>query len=154
MSHSTITPKLLELRTWNFKTVFTTPSVSCVIHHISCVTCHMSHVMCHMSCVTCQVSSVTIFFLFWQSAGASRWRVCYQRGLPRLVSMLIQSKHLEELCTFIFWLRKIFRKSVPPPAEVSLAGLPLQYWRWRVSVSPPYAVTGAAGGGTAPYKAQ
>ena len=30
-------------------------------------------------------------------------------------------------------------------AEVSLAGLPLQYWSWRVSVTPPYAVTGAAG---------
>ena len=31
--------------------------------------------MCHMSGVRCQVSG----------AEASRWRVCYQRGLPRLV---------------------------------------------------------------------
>ena len=43
----------------------------------------MSHVRCHMSGVTCQVSHVTLFFL--QSGGASPWRVCYQRDLPRLV---------------------------------------------------------------------
>ena len=41
--------------------------------------------MCHLSRVTCHMS----FFLFiqkkLQSDGASRWSVCYQRGLPRLV---------------------------------------------------------------------
>ena len=37
----------------------------------------VSHVMCHMSGVQCH------FFLI---DGASRWRVCYQRGLPRLVN--------------------------------------------------------------------
>ena len=42
------------------------------VHPPPCVTCHVSHVTCHVSCVT-------------QSVGASRWRVCYQRGLPRLV---------------------------------------------------------------------
>ena len=36
--------------------------------NVSCVKFHVSHVTCH-----------------WQSCGASRWRVCYQRSLPRLV---------------------------------------------------------------------
>ena len=50
--------------------------------------CHMSHVMCQVSGVRCQVSHVIFFillFFFLQSGEASRWRVCYQRGLPRLV---------------------------------------------------------------------
>ena len=73
------------------------------VHPTICVKCHVSCVMCHVSPVTCHVSAVTciIFFLvyllifyvpkkiFWKknghSGGASRWRVCYQRGLPRLV---------------------------------------------------------------------
>ena len=40
-----------------------------------------------MSRVTCHVSHFTIFFLFFfgQSGEAFRSRVCYQRGLPRLV---------------------------------------------------------------------
>ena len=37
-----------------------------------------------MSHVTCHVSSVTILLLLFFD-GASPWRVCYQRGLPRLV---------------------------------------------------------------------
>ena len=50
----------------------------------------MSHVTCHMSGVRCQVSGVRChicFFVcfFGHSGGASRGRVCYQRGLPRLV---------------------------------------------------------------------
>ena len=40
--------------------------------------------MCHMSRVTCHVSYV-LFSFFLRVCGASRWRVCYQRGLPRLV---------------------------------------------------------------------
>ena len=50
-------------------------------------TCHMSHVTCHVSCVTCHISCVTCFFCFFfgQSGEAKRERVCYQRGLPRLV---------------------------------------------------------------------
>ena len=49
---------------------------------------HMTHDMCHMSCVTCQVSRVTciLFYFLEESGGASRWRVYYQRVLPRLVS--------------------------------------------------------------------
>ena len=51
----------------------------------SCVTCHMSHVTCHMSHVTCHMSHVT-------SGEAYQWRVCYQRGLPRLVSKHLHSQ--------------------------------------------------------------
>ena len=52
--------------------------------HMSCVICHMSPVTCHMSCVTCNY-----FFLFFgQSGETSWWRVCYQSGLPRLVSIV------------------------------------------------------------------
>ena len=35
-----------------------------------------------MSGVTC---NFFLFYFFLQSVGASLWRVCYQRGLPRLV---------------------------------------------------------------------
>jgi hypothetical protein len=42
-----------------------------------------------MSGVMCHKSRDRIFFVFFlyilQSGGASRWRVFYQRGLPRLV---------------------------------------------------------------------
>ena len=50
--------------------------------------CHMSHVTCHMSFVICH-----IFFPFFsgQFDEAYRWRVCYQRGLPRLVFYWEQS---------------------------------------------------------------
>ena len=34
---------------------------------------------CYMSRVTCNI------FFFFLSGEAYRWRVCYQRGLPRLV---------------------------------------------------------------------
>ena len=53
----------------------------------------MSHVMCHMSRVTCHMSRVRFIFIFYyyyffvgHSGQASQGRVCYQRGLPRLVS--------------------------------------------------------------------
>ena len=56
---------------------------------MSRVTCHVSCVMCHVSHVTCHVSQVThilfYFISFSQSCEASRWRVCYQQGLPHLV---------------------------------------------------------------------
>ena len=65
--------------------------------HVSGVTCHVSHVKCHQSHVTCHVSHVRllllyiyIFIFFGQSGEASQGRVCYQRGLPRLV-LLSQS---------------------------------------------------------------
>ena len=70
--------------------------LSGVTCQVSCFRCHLSHVRCHMSCVTCHVSPVTcnlshvtchIFLLLFslQSGEASQGRVCYQRGLPRLV---------------------------------------------------------------------
>ena len=37
------------------------------------------------SCVTCHMSCVIYIFFSLQNGGASLWRVCYQRGLPRLV---------------------------------------------------------------------
>ena len=66
----------------------------------------MSGVTCHMSCVTCQVSGVmchvshVIFFLssfFGKSGGASWWRVCSQRGLPRLVFIEFYGLRREEI---------------------------------------------------------
>ena len=63
--------------------------MSRVTCHVSHVMCHVSHVTCHVSRVTCHVSHVIYLFIFYlffgQSGEAYRWRVCYQRGLPRLV---------------------------------------------------------------------
>ena len=48
--------------------------------------CHMSRVTCHMSGVRCHVSGVRChMYFFLQQSGGAIW-VCYQRGLPRLVS--------------------------------------------------------------------
>ena len=58
--------------------------VMCQLPH---VTCHMSPVKCHMSHVKKKLHFFVCFFLhkkIGQSGGASRWRVCYQRGLPHL----------------------------------------------------------------------
>ena len=50
----------------------------------------------HVSHVRCQVSNVTSFFLllllFRQLGGASWWRICHQRGVPRLVYEKRQKK--------------------------------------------------------------
>ena len=54
--------------------------MSCVKYHMSHVTCHLSHVTCHMPQVTCK-----LFLGGGQNGEASHWRICYQRGLPRLV---------------------------------------------------------------------
>ena len=43
---------------------------------------HMSHVTCHMSRVICHMN---FFGGVGQSGGANWWRLCYERGLPRLV---------------------------------------------------------------------
>ena len=78
--------------------MFTPTDMSHVTCHVSCVMCHVSRVKCHLSPVTCHMSKqfffltfkllLLIFFTYkknGQSGGASQWRVCYQRGLPRLV---------------------------------------------------------------------
>ena len=69
--------------------------MSCVTCHVSHVTCHMSRATCHVAHVMCHMSSVTChIYFFWQSGEAYRWRVCFQRGLPRLVFKNIgNSKH-------------------------------------------------------------
>ena len=51
----------------------------------------MSHVMCHVSHVT--YINIFIYFIFFGQRGeAYRWRVCYQRGLPRLVLIYLDNK--------------------------------------------------------------
>ena len=67
--------------------------------------------MCHVSRVTCHVSQKKRVkkiknkkYNYGKSGGASRSRVCYQRGLPRLVlgSKRVLSKTLHiKLCTHI-----------------------------------------------------
>ena len=60
--------------------------MSRVTCHMSCVTCHMSHVACHISKkIYSYFLFVFLYSFFRQGGGASWWRVCYQRGLPRLV---------------------------------------------------------------------
>ena len=54
-------------------------------NYVSHVTCHLSPVKCHLSHVTCQMSKKSYPLKNGQSGVASWWRVCYQRGLPRLV---------------------------------------------------------------------
>ena len=76
--------------------------------HVSCVACHVSCVMCHLPCVPC-------FFCFFlckkdfQSGGASRWRVCYQQGLPRLVFYIFRPRSLP----LWRWLRPVERGECP-----------------------------------------
>ena len=62
-----------------------TPSPQLVTYHVSCVTCQVSHVMCHVSHVS------LLFFLFFLTVGVSWLRVSYQRGLPRLVFIRVNS---------------------------------------------------------------
>ena len=59
-----------------------------ISHHMSRVTCHLSCVMCHVSHVTCHSVTCHMYFFiifFYKVYGATRWRVCYQHGVPRLV---------------------------------------------------------------------
>ena len=69
------------------------------------VTCHMSHVKCNI---------YFYLFFFRQSGQTYRWRVCYQRGLPRLVLKLFDPKYLTSPlfkiqnlseCWFLFLLK-------------------------------------------------
>ena len=87
------TKRARELKFW--ENVYPPPNVTChvshVICHMSCVTCHMARVTCHVSCVTCHIILLLLLLIIClQSGGASRGRVCYQRGLPRLVSTLVE----------------------------------------------------------------
>ena len=62
-----LTVRLWELGCWNFKRMITSSHLSPGICHESCVMFHMSHK---------------------KIGEASRWRVCYQWSLPRLVFFL------------------------------------------------------------------
>ena len=67
------------------------------VHFTLCVSCLLSGVTSHLSSVTCHMSFLFIkekknekkMYILeekkGQSGGASRWRACYQQGLPRLV---------------------------------------------------------------------
>ena len=83
------------------------PSPMC---HVSHVMCHMSHVACHMSHVTCHMSHEERKEKRrknGESGGAYRSRVCYQRGLPRLVLVFFL---LEINIFFIFKFSYIVEK--------------------------------------------
>ena len=81
--HNSLNVRARELKFWENDQP--TPCVTC---HVSCVTCHVSNVTYHLPHVNRHLSPVTFHF-FWgkkmKNGGASWWRVCYQRGLPRLV---------------------------------------------------------------------
>ena len=69
-----------ELGSWNFREC--SPPIMC---HMSGVTCHVSGVTRQVSCVRCNMSGVmriSSSSSFLQNGGASRWKVCYQWGLP------------------------------------------------------------------------
>ena len=80
-----------------------------VMCHVSRVTCNVSRVTCHMSCVTCHI------FFFLQSGEAYLWRVCYQRGQPRLVSVY---GHFDVRMPFALFLPWLCQK-VQRPAEIT-----------------------------------
>ena len=75
----------------------------CVTYQVSHVMYQVSRVRCHVSGVLSQVSrfSSSIFSLFW-SVGASRWRVFYQWGLPRLVLLKLVNIHIP----FSLWTKE------------------------------------------------
>ena len=63
--------------------------------HVSGVMCHVTHVTCHMSRV------INFFFIFFGKGGeVSRWRVCHQRGLPRLVFKRILASRIFTIVGF------------------------------------------------------
>ena len=75
-----------------------------------------------MSCVMCHVSHVTgnFFFLFFflQSGEAYWWRVCYQRGLPLLVCVLLSiqqafAKLGAALQTYLSIINQVSRPPLP-----------------------------------------
>ena len=97
----------------------------CVMCHLQRVTCHLSLVTCHLLHFTCHLSYLTFFqyiFLFikkkiWQICWASWWRVCYQRGLARLVIRVILTTHALNIINPYYWrqcinLKKILRSHI------------------------------------------
>ena len=97
-------------------------------HYVLCVMCHVPYVRCHLSPFTCHKSPVTchmskdFFYIFFikgfyfvplkknkKSGGASRWRVCYQRGLPRAVFIdILEKRDIQLLSPSYFFFNIIF----------------------------------------------
>ena len=76
ISINLVTLTTLELfGTWLSYIINRTGVAGDVRYHMSRVWCHMSHFF------------IIIIIFFGQSGGVSCWRVCYQRGLPRLFFM-------------------------------------------------------------------
>ena len=55
--------------------------------HVICDMWHISYVRCHMSHVTCHILFILLLGTKWLSSSG---RVCYQRGLPRLVYRFVK----------------------------------------------------------------
>ena len=58
------------------------------------------------------------FFIIGQSGGASRWRVCNQRGLPRLVS-----QRMTELMNQLMSDKRVCRTATATPGLLKLDGV-------------------------------
>ena len=74
--------------------------VTCPVSHVMC---YVSHVPCHVPHVTCHVSHV---FFFLQNGEAYQLRVCYQRGLRRLV--LTWNQYSNKTAIISFSMQNIF----------------------------------------------
>ena len=54
--------------------------------HMPFITYRMSRVACQVSRVTCHIPNIYKYIHFFLQVGGCTWlRVCFQRGLPRLV---------------------------------------------------------------------
>ena len=78
----------------------------------------------HVSCVTCPGSPVTC-----QIGGASWWRVCYQRGLPRLVYKPIM-KFQKQFGYLLIKLWKHMSKCHHPSTKGLVVGVFQRLW-WK-----------------------
>ena len=75
--------KTIQLGTWHFETILITPCVSCVTCHMTCDTWHVTwYVTNDMSYVKREHRKKG------KNGGASRGRVCYQRALPLLWTVI------------------------------------------------------------------
>ena len=60
-----------------------TPNCAHLIVHTELCTLNCAHGIVHTK--LCTLPLLLLYFFCWQNVWVSRWRVCYQRGLPRLV---------------------------------------------------------------------
>ena len=111
--------------------------------HVSCVRCHLSPVTCHVSPVTfqniCFKQNCIIKknpLKYWKSGEAWRWRVCYQRGLPRLV-LSVRTKWKVTLKTLKKYFKFLNQIIALPNCLINLLNtrdrkccIYLYYWPW------------------------